>query len=230
MKKKLLNIIFWSAVFVLGAGTVLNLSPYGRQIQNPVPLAPQLLDLERQTAALQTTSELLKSEFSNSVILEPITEFRERITKKPFGIYITPQTSPVQPDRFTGYHTGVDVEYEGIIREIPVRAITAGKVVFSKIASGYGGVMILRHNINGKELFALYGHLDPKSMMPPRTDAYMGQIIGFLGDGKTEETDGVRKHLHFAILKKNSLDIRGYVQNKEELEGWYDPLEFYKNQ
>jgi len=32
-------------------------------------------------------------------------------------IYITPQTSPVQPERFTGYHTGVDVEYNDIKSE-----------------------------------------------------------------------------------------------------------------
>lgn len=47
-------------------------------------------------------------------IVLPIAEFEKRITKKPFGIYITPQNSPVQPERFTGYHTGVDVEYEDI--------------------------------------------------------------------------------------------------------------------
>ena len=35
-----------------------------------------------------------------------------RITKKPFGIFITTQNSPVQPERFSGYHTGVDVEYK----------------------------------------------------------------------------------------------------------------------
>jgi hypothetical protein len=33
------------------------------------------------------------------------------LQKKPFGIYITPENSPVQPENFTGYHTGIDVEY-----------------------------------------------------------------------------------------------------------------------
>src|SRR3989344_6907506 len=40
----------------------------------------------------------------------PVDEFEERITKKPFGIFITPQNSPIKPERFSGYHTGVDVE------------------------------------------------------------------------------------------------------------------------
>jgi len=41
----------------------------------------------------------------------PVNQFFARITKKPFGVYITPETSPVQPEKFTGYHTGVDVEF-----------------------------------------------------------------------------------------------------------------------
>lgn len=219
--KGMLNLIFWGLVITLGAGSILNLQNVQKSSRPP------------QQATVSEIPELLRSDFNNSahkdLPIAPIDEFYERITKKPFGIYITPQTSPVQPDRFEGYHTGVDIEYEGIVREIPVRAITSGKVILSKFASGYGGVIILRHNINDEDLFVLYGHLDPKSMLPQRTQVTKGQIIGFLGEGRTEETDGARKHLHFAMLKKNSLDIRGYAQNKEELEGWYDPLEFYKN-
>src|SRR3989344_7022766 len=51
---------------------------------------------------------------SDKKIIEPIAEFSQRITKKPFGIYITPETSPVHPDKFDGFHTGVDIEYEDI--------------------------------------------------------------------------------------------------------------------
>lgn len=40
----------------------------------------------------------------------PINSALERVTKKSFGIYVTPQSSPVSPEKFTGYHTGVDFE------------------------------------------------------------------------------------------------------------------------
>lgn len=164
---------------------------------------------------------------SPSEITEPIAEFRDRITKKPFGIYITPQTSPVQPDKFAGYHTGVDVEYADILEDVPVRAIADGNVILSKYASGYGGVVVILHDIGGEKILALYGHLDPASMLPAHAQIKQGQTIGILGEGLTQETDGARKHLHFAILKKDKLDIRGYVKTKEELAEWYDPLTIF---
>ena len=39
---------------------------------------------------------------------EPIGQTEERITKKPFGIKISPENSPISPERFSGYHTGID--------------------------------------------------------------------------------------------------------------------------
>ena len=165
---------------------------------------------------------------SDKKIIEPIAEFSQRITKKPFGIYITPETSPVHPDKFDGYHTGVDIEYEDIAEDVPVYAIADGTVIVSKFASGYGGVTVIRHRVEEQSFLALYGHLDPASMASAGTRVTRGQQIAILGDGHSEETDGARKHLHFAILKKETLDIRGYVKTEEELAGWYDPLEFYE--
>ncbi|OHA53787.1 MAG: hypothetical protein A2991_00885 [Candidatus Terrybacteria bacterium RIFCSPLOWO2_01_FULL_58_14] len=54
-----------------------------------------------------------------------------------------------------------------------------------------------------------------------------GERIGVLGAGDTSETDGERKHLHFAILKDGAVDLRGYVQNQSELSLWYDPFTFF---
>jgi len=163
----------------------------------------------------------------SDALIEPVDGFADRITKKPFGIYITPETSPVHPDRFTGYHTGVDAEYENVVEDVPVRAIDDGTVVLSRISSGYGGVLVIRHAINGVAVFALYGHLDPASLPAVGTRVRQGQNIGILGEGGGEETDGARKHIHFAMLKKEILDVRGYVLDEAELADWYDPLDFF---
>ena len=63
----------------------------------------------------------------------PLTRAAERVTKKPFGIYITPKTSPVQPEKFTGYHTGADAETTPAEANIdmPIYAIADGTVVFA---------------------------------------------------------------------------------------------------
>ncbi len=161
----------------------------------------------------------------SSSIIAPVAEFQQRITKKPFGIFITPKSSPVQPERFTGYHTGVDVEYGDVQGDVIVSAIADGTVVLSKRATGYGGVIAIEHTISDKRIIAIYGHLDPKSLPTVGTSVKMGNKIGILGDGETQETDGERKHLHFGLSISLGVDIRGYVQQKEELAGWLNPVE-----
>ena len=50
-----------------------------------------------------------------------------------------------------------------------------------------------------------------------------GDIIGYLGQGCSQQTDFERKHLHFAIHKGDSIDVRGYVPTLNELSSWLDP-------
>lgn len=151
----------------------------------------------------------------------PIAQFEQRITKKPFGIYITPQNSPVQPERFSGFHTGVDVEYEDTIEDIPVFAVCDGEIVLSRWVSGYGGTVIIKCQINKADYYILYGHLRVSSITK-NVKILKGDQIAVLGKGKTQETDFERKHLHFSV-HKDSLDLRGYVQKQDELQGWVDP-------
>lgn len=161
------------------------------------------------------------------VLLEPTAEFKARITKKPYGTYITPANSPVQPEKFTGYHTGVDVEYTDVTAEVPVLAIADGTVVASRTASGYGGVVAIQHTINGQSLIGVYGHVDPKSMVANGTRVTAGQQVAVLGGDKSSETDGERKHLHFSVVTGTALTIKGYVQTQAELAQWIDPLSLY---
>lgn len=175
----------------------------------------------------QFLNQLVRNTSSQSVstLIAPTAEFTQRITKKPFGIYITPATSPVQPERFSGYHTGVDVEYGDTTSDVPVLAMAEGTVVVSRLTSGYGGMVAIRHTLANKDVVAIYGHLDPASLPAVGASLKAGQGIGILGDDKSAETDGERKHLHFAIHNGSEADIRGYVSSKSELSGWTNPLD-----
>ena len=161
-------------------------------------------------------------------LLPPVAEFRERITNKKFGQLITPANSPVQPERFSGYHTGVDVEYADVQAGVPVLSIMDGEVVVSGRVAGYGGVVVIRHRIGVVERLALYGHLAPQSLVAQGVAVKRGQQIGHLGAGGTSETDGERKHLHFGVLAASEINYRGYVSSETELSGWLDPLSLYK--
>ncbi len=183
-------------------------------------------DLSEQAYQAFLTS--LDTGESGRTLAEPITVFLSRVTKKPFGIFIEPKTSPVQPERFRGYHTGVDVEYEDASGDVPVNAIADGVVIFADRTTGYGGVAALRHSIGSENVIAIYGHLDPDRLPSLETRLERGMRIGFLGKGGTDETDGERTHLHFALFKGTQLDLRGYVQNAQELEKWHNPIEFFQ--
>lgn len=155
----------------------------------------------------------------------PISNALSRVTKKPFGIYITPKTSPVQPEKFMGYHTGVDFETtadEANI-DVPIFAACDGKLLMKKYATGYGGVAVQSCVLNNNPVTIIYGHLRLLSITPNvGDDLKAGQQIGVLGTGYSSETDGERKHLHFGIHKGTSVNILGYVQKQSDLSGWLD--------
>ena len=162
-----------------------------------------------------------------SSLAEPVADFRARVTKKPFGIYITPQNSPVSPERFTGYHTGADAEYTDISADVPVYAVADGTVVLSRTASGYGGVFMIEITLDGAKHTILYGHIRPSSLPKVGQKVTKGEQLALLGTGYSSETDGERRHLHFAILADNSLTITGYVSSKNQLSSWLDPLNYF---
>lgn len=165
---------------------------------------------------------------TSSGLMLPVENFFERITKKPFGIYITPETSPVQPERFSGYHTGVDVEFTDVLKDVRIRAIADGTVIYSGRANGYGGVVAVRHTIEGKNYVAVYGHLDPSTLVENRAAIKAGEWLGSLGKGYSAETDNERKHLHLSIHKGSTLTLAGYVKTESALDAWVDPLELLR--
>ena len=157
----------------------------------------------------------------------PISDFIARVHTKPFGIFIIPETSPIQPEHFRGYHTGADVDIDDAQPDdIPIFAIADGTVVLSKFASGYGGVVAIRHIINEKGILAIYGHLRLSSMPPLRAKISAGMQIGVLGKAFSQETDGERRHLHFGLYNGTRIDIRGYVKTTKELSRWVNPVDF----
>lgn len=160
--------------------------------------------------------------------LEPVEGFLDRITKKSFGTKVSPGNSPVSPERFSGYHTGVDAEFADTDEPTTVRAILDGEVVVSRTADGYGGVTIVRHQLNEKAVYVVYGHLKPSSMLAVGTTVGRGNELGVLGAHESTETDGERKHLHFGIYTGSQPNLAGYVSSQEQLSDWIDPISLFQ--
>lgn len=186
--------------------------------------------IKNSPAAENTVPETSKKTAvkKQNLLAFPIADFKKRITKKFFGTFVTPQNSPVRPERFRGFHTGDDVEYQDVKSNVPVYAVAAGKVTYSNWVSGYGGVFIIRVKTNGRYHSVLYGHIRPSTLPRLGSSVSKGEKLALLGTSFSHETDGERRHLHFAILSNDRIDLKGYVQNRSELSGWINPLSFYK--
>ncbi len=162
--------------------------------------------------------------------VSPLSRAGERVTQKPFGMFITPETSPVQPERFRGYHTGTDFETfeEEAEADVVVRAICSGPMLLKQRASGYGGVVVQRCFRGQEPMTIVYGHLRLRSVEKAVGEELLaGEVLGLLGTGESQETDGERKHLHVGIRSGGEVDIRGYVASKPELKEWIDPCQLF---
>ena len=158
-------------------------------------------------------------------IAEPISYALTRITKKSFGIKVTPQDSPVQPERFSGYHTGVDFETfpDEQNSDVQIYAICAGPLISKKIATGYGGVAVQQCQIENADVTVIYGHLRLTSITANLNQILeSGQTLGLLGTGFSTETSGERKHLHLGIHQGKNINLLGYVQSQGDLTQWLD--------
>ena len=177
---------------------------------------------QKEVGVLLKTSEELESQ--NNI---PLRDTLKRKIIKPFGIWITPDSSPVQPEKFKGYHTGLDLEIfqEEISAEVFVRAICDGDIVRKGFVAGYGGVVVQECLINKKPATVLYGHLDMNTIKKEDNVLVKNEIIGQLGKGNSNETDYERKHLHMGIHRGTIVDLRGYVSSEKELVNWIDPCE-----
>jgi hypothetical protein len=91
------------------------------------------------------------------------------------------------------FHKGVDLAKSG---SVPILAAAAGKVVRTGPLGTYGNIIIIRHNIDGKEHETNYAHLRDNSIKVKIGDLVkQGQVIALMGN--TGGSTG--QHLHFEI-------------------------------
>lgn len=162
-----------------------------------------------------------------SSFVSPIDEPLQRANKKQFGILISRDTSPIIPERFSGYHTGVDFEILASEKDkdVAIVSICGGELRTKKTDSGYGGIVVQDCLLNNDKVTVVYGHLRLTSVRANKGDYLSpGTFIGFLGTAYSSETDGERKHLHLGIHLGDNVDLRGYLSSKNELANWIDPL------
>ena len=134
-------------------------------------------------------------------------------------------------DLFEGkrnHHIGIDL---GAPAGEPVHAFDDG-VVFSKGINpedgSYGPTIIIQHELEGKPIWALYGHLSTSSldMVEVGEKVNEGQIIAWVGS--MEENGGWEPHVHFQLSweEPSGNDMPGVVaveDRDEAIKKYPDP-------
>jgi hypothetical protein len=230
MINKLPKILLYSAVIIIITcfGLVLFVSGKNKKINSAKP-AENII--ATGTAASSSKKIIPAAVESKKLIALPIADALSRITKKPFGIYVSPGHSPVSPEKFTGYHTGVDFETFASETDaiVPVYAICTGTLAIKEMARGYGGMAVERCKISGQDVTVVYGHLKLISIAAKIGDKLIGgEQLAILGKGYSTETDGERKHLHLGIHKGTVINTSGYVATATQLLGWIDAQQYLK--
>jgi hypothetical protein len=204
------------------------ISGCGQKITNTqsANLNSQQENLNTNTSPQNTNNTQNINAANNVNFQPPLERSGERVTKKPFGIYITKENSPIQPERFNGFHTGADFEIfpEELNVDVSVKAVCSGTLKLKETASGYGGVAVQNCELNSEAITVIYGHLKLSSITKTvGENLTAGETLGILGAGYSTETDGERKHLHLSFHKGTSTDIKGYVSLESQLSDWVDP-------
>jgi len=153
----------------------------------------------------------------------PMQNFESRVTFKKFGQEVH--------DRFNGFHVGDDAEVraEEMETEVTVYAAIDGRIIYRNWVAGYGGVLVMEHEVDGQTLNTLYGHIDLGLPLAALGDTVLaGTPIAYLGNDKSRETDGERKHLHFGIYGGRALKLSGYAPKRTDVSEWINPSEYLR--
>ena len=102
----------------------------------------------------------------------------------------------------------------------PVFAMAGGQVAYTAnlaAVGNYGAAVVLKHVIQGKDVFALYGHLSLKSLEKsvPGSEVSAGDTVGWLGE--PGENGNWPPHLHFQLsyVDPGEADMPGVVTDED---------------
>jgi len=114
-------------------------------------------------------------------------------------------------------HMGIDIwakEGEPVFSPLPGTVAYLG---YHGEEGNYGGTIVVKHQVEGNELFALYGHLSKESLqqIEPGVSLATGDIVGYLGG--PDENGNWPPHLHYqiSVVDPGEADMPGVVAEDE---------------
>jgi hypothetical protein len=117
--------------------------------------------------------------------------------------------------RGSGRHKGIDLKADSGDRIVAVLPGTVVKSDDNTDPQGYGGQILIKHNIDGKIFYTRYAHLR-KRYVQVNENVSQGERIGESGGGDTDANKGraTGPHLHFELLDygQKAIDPEPYLK------------------
>lgn len=160
--------------------------------------------LESKKAKLAKELQALESErLSAAEILKIAEQQKQYIVQQTSGGFMIPLKTGYVSCEFACYTRADGIKHEGIDlgnygnTSTPVVASAAGTVIRAGWHSAYGNHVMISHNINGRIMTTVYGHMHKYPLVSVGQTVSKGQQLGTMGN--TGNSQGA--HLHFEIYE-----------------------------
>lgn len=212
------------------------INPAEKRDDNTATVAP--VNDESSSVAIKQNTNV--TETKESSVVPPMDNFLGRITLNKFGNEPSKMELPKEAysdlscsggKNYAGFHTANDLEVTPAERDkpVPIYSIANGIVRQSSIVSGYGGLVVIEHEISGITYTVYYGHVDLSTVnIKSGSKVTVGQKIANLAPGCSAANGNTRKHLHFGMRKGKAVVVSGYVTSKSSLSNWVDARSIIK--
>ena len=130
-------------------------------------------------------------------------------------MYVTPIFKGIR-----NIHVGIDIN--GPIGT-PCMAFTDGIIShfgYNPEPGDYGNVIILKHNISGMDIWALYGHLSSEAIEGKSVGQKVGRGETIAWFGPENQNGGWEPHLHFqlSLIEPRTHDLPGVASSEDRIQ------------
>ncbi|GAB3750458.1 metalloendopeptidase [Microbacterium sp. UMB0228] len=185
----LLDIPGWAQMDPGEAAQAVEVSAYPDRYRNYEPVAERILDaLTGATGAAGPATA--------SVVAGPVAESSRVVFPLPEGTWVLtsefgPRIHPITGE--PSFHTGTDFAAPD---GTPILAAADGTVTVAEFSGGYGGLIVIEHQIDGQTVATAYAHMWQSGILVAAGDRVTaGQHIGDVGSSG----NSTGPHLHFEV-------------------------------
>ena len=168
---------------------------------------------KNETNKLENLDLSVSSKWLSSDLINDISSFEKKINQKPFStffggyletraVYDSSDYEVLTERGFENRTTHLGIDF-WVNEKTSINSIEDGiiKIITNdKTSKGYGGLIIIEHNLGSLKFYSLYGHLtdQKKSKLKVGDFVEKGEKIAEIGSVK--ENGGWSPHLHFQIM------------------------------